>query len=80
MPARYIASTALGNNRYYYGVVISAQVRSTARCKLIIEVHPGQGETGRPPKETRNAGPGGAVRGAEGKTKRRNKGRRLLAR
>ena len=42
----------------HHGVVIGAQARSTARCKPIVEVRPGQGETGGPPGEARNAGPG----------------------
>jgi hypothetical protein len=32
----------------------------------MVEVRPGRGETGGPPGEARKAGPGGAVRGAEG--------------
>ena len=63
-------------SRRHHGVVIGAQARSTARCKPIVEVRPGRGETGGPPGEARNAGPGGAVGGAEeGETKRRGKGR-----
>jgi hypothetical protein len=65
---------ASGNSRRHHGVVIGAQVRSTARCKPIVEV---RGETGGPPGEARNAGPGGGAVGvAEGETKRRGKGRR----
>jgi hypothetical protein len=37
-PARCLASTASGNIRRHHGVVIGAQARSTARCKLIVEV------------------------------------------
>ena len=65
----------LGNSRRHHGVVIGAQDRSTARCKPIVEDYPGRGETGGPPGEARKAGPGGAVGGAEGETKRRGKGR-----
>jgi hypothetical protein len=54
-----------GNSRRHHGVVIGAQVRSTARCKLIVEVRLGRGETGGPPGEVRNAGPEGAVGGAD---------------
>jgi hypothetical protein len=68
-PARYLASTASGNSRRYHGVVIGAQVRSTARCKPIVEVRLGRGETGGPPGETRNAGPGAQ---SEGPKERQN--------
>jgi hypothetical protein len=43
--------------------VIGTQARSTARCKPIVEVRLGRGETGGPPGEARNAGPGVAVGG-----------------
>ena len=75
-PTRCLASTASGNSRRHHGVVIGAQACSTARCKPIVEVRPGRGETGGPSGEARNAGPGGAVEATEeGETKRRGKGR-----
>jgi hypothetical protein len=40
-----------------------------------VEVRPGRGETGGPPGEARNAGPGGAVGAAKGETKRHGKSR-----
>ena len=81
-PAICLASTASGNSRRHHGVVIGAQARSTAQCKLIVEVRPSRGETGGLPGEARKAGPGGGVVGAaeEGETKRRGKGRQEAAR
>jgi hypothetical protein len=65
---------ASGNSRRHHGVVIGAQARSMARCKLIVKVRPGRGKTGGPPGEARNADPEGAVGATEGETKRRGKG------
>jgi hypothetical protein len=51
--------------------LVSSPVRRhgvTARRKAMVEVRPGRGETGGPPGEAREAGPVGAVRGAEGET------------
>jgi hypothetical protein len=61
---------------YYTSIVDVIMASSSARCKPIVEVRLGRGETGGPPREARNAGPGGAVGAAEeGETKRCGKGR-----
>jgi hypothetical protein len=60
-------------------MALSSVPRSVRWCGVspIVEVRLGRGETGGPPGEVRNAGPGGAVGAAEeGETKRRGKGRR----